>query len=94
MTTFNFKQFLDNKKIERKYITSSTNNEADFVKILDAFTEKSDSDIVHLKHFMKDIDTSFKSHVLKYRKLKCDEVKKEEVMNANIYLGQEAKDIG
>ena len=45
---------------------------------------------------IKDVHVNFKQHVLKYRKdrLTKDDVMLEKVFNADIFVGQDAKDIG
>lgn len=97
MTSMNFREFLDKNNIDRIYLSSKKQDGSiDLNKSLDLFQHKSEEEFEVLTKMIKDVHVNFKQHVLKYRKDKLtkDNVMLEKVFNADIFVGQDAKDIG
>jgi serine protease SohB len=97
MTSMNFREFLDKNNIDRIYLSSKKQDGSiDLNKSLDLFQHKSEEEFEVLRNMIKDVHVNFKQHVLKYRKdrLTKDDVMLEKVFNADIFVGQDAKDIG
>jgi len=63
-------------------------------RIFDPFINKTENDIERLSILTNEIFTGFKQHVLNHRTLTKDIKLREEIFNANIYLGEEAKSLG
>lgn len=97
MTSMNFREFLDKNNIDRIYLSSKKQDGSiDLNKSLDLFQHKSEEEFEIFKKMIKDVHVNIKQHVLKYRKdrLTKDNVMLEKVFNADIFVGQDAKDIG
>ena len=91
----NLKSFLEKRKIEVKYTTSKDSDKGpDFARIFNRFSDSCENDNIYINNLLKEISVNFKDHVMKYRKFTCNDIKKDEIFNANAYLGEEAKTIG
>ena len=63
---------------------------------MDIFEHKSEKETEFLKELITDVHSNFKDHVMKYRKdkLTTDGVYLDRLLNADIFIGEEAKQIG
>jgi ClpP class serine protease len=97
MTSMDFKEFLNKKNIDRIYLSSKKEDgSVDLNKSLDLFQHKSEEEFEFMRSMIKDVHVNFKEHVMRYRKDKLtkDEVMLERIFNADIFVGQDAKDLG
>jgi ClpP class serine protease len=63
-------------------------------RVLDPFTEKTEKDYQKLGNMADEIYLGFRQHVETYRKITDDPIEREKVFNANVFLADEAKNVG